>query len=114
MASKSMVDWTKFLQQKPIFIDVPDVGRVKIKPQLSAGDMSVIFENVLKAEQLNPFMYGVHMIWLLVLDDNDNQRFGSIDQVLELPASVITALTQALDQLLAPNLNAEVEDAAKK
>jgi len=116
----TQIDWSKFFHNKSKIINVDGIGEFKIKEELSAGDMALIFEENSIAKNPNPIRYAAYMICLMVIDDDNKPVFGSVDDVLQMPSHLVDRVANAIFQALNENgnfglsLDEKIKDTAKK
>lgn len=109
------IDWTKLYDTEYKEVEIDGLGTIKVKKEMNGKDLINYFEQAASGQNgtaTNMFA-AAFAIHALVVDDDNNSVFNSVDDVLQLPSNTILSIAGAINNI--PMLSdGQVEEQAKK
>lgn len=113
---QSKPDWALLMQPVYKEINIDGLGAIRIKTEMNGKDM-LTYQEYISQSQKDGMVIVVEMaackVQLMVVNDDDQPTFSSVDDVLKLPAEIILKIAEVLENK-GDTFDNKVEEEAKK
>jgi hypothetical protein len=109
-------DWNALMQPAYQEVDIAGVGTIRTKTEMSGKDLLDYQEHISQTEKdgmVALISLAAFRVQRMVVNENGEPVFGSIEDVLKLPADVISKISELFDKTNNA-LDEQVNEAAKK
>lgn len=113
---QSKPNWALLMQPVYKEINIDGLGTIRIKTEMNGKDM-LTYQEYISQSQKDGMVIVVEMaackVQQMVVNDDDQPVFSSIDDVLKLPAEIILKIAEVLENK-GDAFDTKVEEEAKK
>lgn len=97
MKNSLKIDWSKFAKPSIKTVQIDNYGNVDLKTEMSGQDLVEYYDVILshhKNDSVNNAVLSAHLVRLMVVNEDGEPVFQSVEDVLKLPSELIMAIAR--------------------